>query len=112
MPKPKVAKPRLPNRTVALARSDWLRSKELRAAVVAAGALEPLVKLARTGDADGKQNAAWALENLAAGSEELKVKAVVVAALEPLVELLRAGDADGKQNAASTLGGWLLAQRS
>ena len=46
-----------------------MRSDAYRAAIVTAGGVAPLVALALDGDAVGKENAAWALANLASGTE-------------------------------------------
>eukprot|EP00976_Prorocentrum_cordatum_P074264 1181448-Prorocentrum_minimum.AAC.2 len=58
-------------------------------------AVEPLVQLLRTGDAEGNAQAVHALSDLAVNSDN-QVSIVRVGAVEPLVQLLRTGDAEGK----------------
>jgi hypothetical protein len=57
----------------------------------------------RGGDAQGKANAAAALQILATGDATIKAAIVAVGALEPLAALVRDGDAQGKAMAASAL---------
>ena len=64
--------------------------------------LEPLMMLLHTGGAfSGKQQSAWALAYLAAGSD--KLTEAVLAALAPLVEQLRTGHETEKIDAAEAL---------
>ena len=71
------------------------------------GALVALVALLREGSAVGKENAAAALQNLAANADNKVVIAKEEGALAALVALLREGSAEGKENAAGAL--WSLA---
>ena len=81
--------------------SRWRRQ---RVAIVAAGAIAPLVELVRSGDAAGKEAAAAALGTLAGSGcdlPDLDDNAVAIAAagaIAPLLELVR-GDAAGKEAA-------------
>jgi hypothetical protein len=75
----------------------------IKAAIVAAGALEPLAALVRDGDAEGKASAAGALMNLALGDAAIKAAIVAAGVLVPLAALVRDGDALGKANAAGAL---------
>ena len=61
-----------------------------------------MVQLLRTGDAEGRTQAAWALGNLAVNDDN-KVAIVRAGAVEPLVQLLRTGDAEGRTQAARAL---------
>jgi vacuolar protein 8 len=73
-------------------------------AIVAAGAIEPLVALVRDGDAKGKADAARALGILADGNDANKAAIRSAGGIEPLAALVRDGDAEGKADAARALG--------
>jgi hypothetical protein len=66
-------------------------------AVVAAGALPPLVELLRSGSDDGKGYAAGALGMLADGNVDIMPVIVAVGALPPLVVMLSSGSEDGSK---------------
>lgn len=71
--------------------------------IVMAGALEPLVKLLKTGSDGKKENAAlaiWLLANNHAGNQE---KIGELGAIAPLVEMVRNGDAPSQQKASGAL---------
>ena len=84
-------------------RNIVFRNVENKAAIVAAGGIEPLVALAREGTPEQKTQAAGALSSLAWYTEK---KAIAVArGIEPLVALAREGTPDQKLTAATALWG-------
>ena len=87
----------------AFALGELARSGDARDGIVMAGALEPLVKLLKTGSDGKKENAAlaiWLLANNHAGNQE---KIGELGAIAPLVEMVRNGDAPSQQKASGAL---------
>ena len=74
-----------------------------RAAIAAAGAIEPLVALARDGSEGAKDWAAGALGMLAANNADNEAKIVAAGAIEPLMAVARGGSEEGKAMAAGAL---------
>ena len=62
-------------------------SEEMKQAVVSAGAVDALVKLARSGTEDQTHYASLALVHLASGSEAIKQAVVSAGAVDALVKL-------------------------
>ena len=82
--------------------SITMRDSDHRAAVVAAGAVPPLVALVEGGDRSVKLNALLTLTNLAQ-EDDLTNAVFVAGAIRPLVVLLRSDDDDANKMAASLL---------
>jgi mannose/fructose-specific phosphotransferase system component IIA len=74
------------------------------ATIMAAGALPLLVELLSSGSDKGRQQAAWALANLALNNDIIASAFVAAGALPMLVELLSSGSEKGRMEAA-----WALA---
>ena len=77
--------------------------RDCQSQIVSAGAIAPLIALARDGSTQCKESAALALANLA--HEGMSTRAAIASAggIDPLVELVRSGDAQGHAHAAMEL---------
>ncbi len=78
-------------------------SEELKALIVSAGALQPLVGLLAGGSESAQVNAAFVLRNLAHNNEQRSVQIVNAGALPPLFALFREGPEIGRNTAAVVL---------
>jgi len=73
------------------------------AAVVDAGAVQPLVQLLSSSDGDVRNEAIWALGNIAAGTSEQTPAIVDAGGIPPLIQLLSSPDEDGRTAAIGAL---------
>tara|TARA_B110001452_G_scaffold69828_1_gene56403 strand:+ start:1546 stop:1896 length:351 start_codon:yes stop_codon:yes gene_type:complete len=71
--------------------------------MAADGSITPLVELARSGTAGAKEQAAWALGDLALNQVAMQVAIAAEGGIAPLVELARSGTAGAKEQAAWAL---------
>ena len=78
--------------------------------LIAAGVVEPFIRVLKSGGVKDKHAAARALRKLVVGWDERKAILAHAGVIEPLVELLKHGDVRGKGYAAFALGA--LADRS
>ena len=81
----------------------FLNSSYYCEAIVAGGAIPPLIALLQSGSTQVQVNAAGALIFLAENTEN-RVAIAAEGAIPPLVALLRRGSAEGQVNAARVLG--------
>ena len=71
--------------------------------MAADGSITPLVELARSGTAGAKEQAAWALGDLALNQVAMQVAIAAEGGISPLIELTRSGTSEAKEHAARAL---------
>jgi hypothetical protein len=76
----------------------------IKVAIVAAGAIPPLLELLRGGSDEGRAGVAWALANLTINDAANKVAIVLSGAIPLLTEVLHGGSDEGRAGAAIALG--------